>query len=49
MTGFEDDIVIKVDRGAINLRNMWEKDSELDMDNLHQESINTPSSPCQIL
>lgn len=45
MTGFEDDIVIKVDRGAINLKvvqDMWEKDSELDMDNLHQESINTP-------
>ena len=40
MTGFEDDIVIKVDRGAINLKvvqDMWEKDSELDMDNLHQE------------
>lgn len=45
MTGFEDDIVIKVDRGAINLKvvqDMWEKDSELDMDNLHQESINIP-------
>lgn len=45
MTGFEDDIVIGVDRGAINLKvvqDMWEKDSELDMDNLHQESINIP-------
>ena len=30
------------------LQEMWEKDSKIDMDNLHTESTNIPT-PCEVL
>ena len=31
------------------LQQMWEKDSKIDIDNLHTESLNIPSSAFKIL